>query len=158
MTIIDLIKDPEPLEPETVREFFPELSSNDIAKIIATKVALQTNAPFEDMDVFENLVYVLNDIEPDVMKTEGCTPQMIWNAILNIKKIREDFEFAREVLLYIKHIFNDNGYYFYPEGVGLDGANRHLEEIKNKAASSEPLQENFIDIQVAKYKEITGNH
>jgi hypothetical protein len=98
----------------------------------------------------------LNDIEPDVMKTEGCTPQMIWNAILNVKKIRNEFEFAREVLLYIKHIFNSEGYYFYPEGIGLEFANKHLEKIKARMDNPDPLQENFIDIQVAKYKELTG--
>lgn len=155
MEIIELITSPEPLEPETIRTLFPELSSDDIEKIMATKVAFQTNTPFEDMDVFENLVYVLNDLKPDVTKTEGCTPKMLWNAISKIKKIRKDFEFSHEVLMYIHHIFNSNGYYFYPEGIGID--NEYMDDIKDRLQNNDPLKENFIDIQVAKYKEIIGS-
>lgn len=155
MEILDLITSPEPLEPETIRELFPELSSDDIEKILATKVAFQTNAPFEDMDIFENLVYVLNGVKPDVTKMEGCTPKMVWDAIFEIKKIRKEFEFAHEVLMYIKYIFTSNGYYFYPENIGLE--NKHMELIKNRLKEKTPLEENFIDIQATKYKEIIGN-
>jgi len=154
MEIITLITSKEPLEPETLIQLFPDLSENDRVKILATKVALQTNAPYEDMDVFENLVYILNGLNPDINKTELATPQMIWNAIEDLKKIKKDLKFSYEVLMYIKYIFNDNGYYFYPEKIGLD--NPILSKIKEIAKSEKQLKENYLDIQTYRYKKLKG--
>lgn len=155
MEIIELITSPETLEPETIRYFYPELSSNDYARILATKVALQTNIPYENIDVFENLMYVLNNIDYDVLKMEGCTPEIIWNGVEALRKIRKDFELSYDVQMYIKYIYNSNGYFFYPENIGID--NPFLAQIKERADEDDYLNENFLDIQTYKYKKITGN-
>ena len=39
------------------------------------------------MDVFENVVLVLNGISPDIGKREGSTPELVWKAIDKIKQI-----------------------------------------------------------------------
>ena len=147
--LLNLVTSQDPLEPETLKQFFPELSSMDINKILATKVLLTTNAILEDMDVFENFVYTINNIHPDITKTEGATPELIWKTIDYIKKVRKNAEFSFEVLMYIKYIFNDNGYYFYPPGIGLDDS--LLNKIKENLKKKHKLTENFLDIQTYKY-------
>lgn len=150
MELSQLIFNVDPLEPETVRHLFPELSSFDIVKILTTKVILQTNAAFEDMDIFENCVWVLNDITPDVYKMEGCSPLMIWKAIDNIRKIRKEFELSYEVLMYIKYIFNLHNLYFYPQDIGLDNALTTviISNLDNKDADE------FLSSQIVQYKKL----
>jgi len=152
MKILDLITIKEELEPETISMLFPEISTLDRANIMVMKLLLQSNIIFEDMDVFENAVDVLNNIHPDIDHMTGSTPLNIWKAILKIKKIRKNFEFSYEVLMYIKYIFNDNGYYFYPDNIGID--NKLLIDIKKLILSKEQLKEDFLGIQAYKYMKI----
>lgn len=106
------------------------------------------------MDVFENAVEVLNDITPNVETTEGCLPEHIWNTIKFIKTLYPDIEFSDEILAYIKYIFNDNGYYFYPENIGID--NPILDDVKTLAIHGPfPLSETYHGIQAMKYLKLT---
>lgn len=153
MTIVDLVKNPEPLEPETLTHFFPGLSPLEREKIFVTRLILHTNQIFEDMDVFENAVQVLNDISPDTEKTEGVLPEWIWFALPIIKKLRGKKEYSHEVQMYIRFIYNDNGIYFYPVESGIE--NKILEDVILKAEKGPfPLKENFLGIQAFKYLKI----
>jgi len=149
----DLLKE-DFIEPETLKQLFPGMSDIEIEKIQVLSVLKSTRAAYEDADVFENAVMVLNGISPDVNKTEGCLPEHIWKVIKIIKQIYPELELSDEVQAYIKFIFEDNGFYFYPEGIGID--NPILEDVKTLAIHGPfPLAETFHGIQAAKYLKLT---
>ncbi len=114
---------------------------------------MSTRAAYEDMDIFENAILVLNNVSPNIKETEGSKPEFIWRALDIIYKIHPKIELAHEVLMYIKYIFNDNGYYFYHPM--LDIENPYLEKVKALANDGPfPLQEDFWGIQALKYLKI----
>jgi len=143
------------IEPETLKQLFPGMSDIEREKIQVLAVLKNTRAAYEDMDVFENACMVLNGISPDVNKTEGCLPEHIWNTIKIIKSMYPDIELSDEVKEYIKFIFNDNGYYFYPEGIGME--NPILEDVKTLALHGPfPLSaETFYAVQALRYLKLT---
>lgn len=142
------------IEPETIKHLFPGMSDIEREKLQVISVLKNTRAAYEDMDVFENACLVLNGISPDVNKTEGVLPEYIWKTIKIIKKMYPDIELSDEVKTYIKYIFTDNGYYFFPEGIGID--NPILEDVKTLAIHGPfPLAETFFGIQAAKYLKLT---
>lgn len=144
------------VEPETIRQLFPGMTDLEVEKLMVISVLRTTRAAYEDMDVFENVCYVLNDVSPDPMKTEGCPPEFIWKAIETIKKIYPTVEFSEEILQYIKFAFIDNGYKFFPEDIGLP--NLELEDIKTLAMHGPfPLEETPTGIQAIKYLKLTTN-
>lgn len=148
----DLLKE-DYIEPETLRQLFPGMTNLEREKILVLSVLKNTRAAYEDMDVFENVCEVLNGIIPNVDSTEGCLPEHIWKTIQVIKSMYPDIEFSDEVKAYIKFIFNDNGYYFYPESIGID--NTIIEDIKTLSIHGPfPLEENFFGIQAVKYLKI----
>ena len=144
------------LEPGTLTHFFPNADTLDRQLAYVQKVLMDTRAIQEDMDVFENAVLVINGINPDVTKMEGCKPEHIWKAVGFIKDTKEEVEFSHEGLMYIKAICTSYGYYFYPPGIGLDEENELLPSILKLAESGPfPLEENYVGIQTAKYLKIT---
>lgn len=150
MTILDLINNEESIEPTTIRYFFPNLSDKEIEKIMVFRVIKHTDTVFDDMDVFENAVNVLNNITPDISKTEGTLPEFIWKALNIMFALREDMELSSEVKTYIKFIFNDNGLLFYPPLSKI--SNNLLNDVKQIASKGPfPLKEDKLGIQAAKY-------
>jgi len=142
------------IEPETLKQLFPGMSDIEREKIQVLAVLKNTRAAYEDMDVFENACMVLNGISPDVNKTEGCLPEHIWKTIKIIKSMYPDIDLSDEVKEYIKFIFNDNGYYFYPEGIEMD--NPILEDVKTLALHGPfPLAETFYGVQASRYLKLT---
>lgn len=138
------------IEPETIKQLFPGMSDIEREKLQVLMVLKTTRAAYEDMDVFENACMVLNGISPDVNKTEGCLPEHIWKTIKIIRSMYPEIELSDEVKEYIKFIFNDNGYYFYPENIGLE--NPILDDVKTLAEHGPfPLAETFHGIQATKY-------
>jgi len=153
MTIADLINFDENLEPETIRRFFPLLESLDVQQIQALRVLKYTRAAYEDMNVFENVVSVLNGISPTVDIMEGSTPEFIWRSLNIIFKLHPNLELAWEIEYYIKYIFNDNGIYFYHPKLQLD--NPILDSVKERAEHGPfPLEEDYIGIQAYHYLRI----
>jgi hypothetical protein len=151
----DLFKE-DFIEPETITQLFPGMSELEKEKLQVMSVLKTTRAAYEDMNVFENVCLVLNDISPDVDKVEGCLPEHIWTVTKFIKILYPDIQLSDEVKAYIKFIFNDAGYYFYPTGIGI--ANPLLEDIKTLAMHGPfPLSETLHGIQAAKYLHITNN-
>ena len=153
MTAIELINSNEPLEPETLQQLFPELSRLDREKIQVFKLIKSSEIIFEDFDVFENAVQILNGIEPDVQKTEGCKPEWIWKALDMIYKITNK-KLSNEVKQYIKWNFKEEGFLFYPPLAELE--NPLYKEIVEKAeAGPFPLTDDSkINIQAIKYLKI----
>tara|TARA_B100000131_G_C18107077_1_gene608280 strand:- start:1454 stop:1939 length:486 start_codon:yes stop_codon:yes gene_type:complete len=143
------------LEPETVAQFFPMLDSLQRQKLYVMKVLKESRAAYEDMDVFENVVLVLNDISPDVTKMEGCKPHHIWKAVEMIKEINSDIELSHEILMYIKMICKENGLEFYPENIGLKQNKQLYKSIVTRSKEGPfPLGEDFLGIQAARLLKI----
>jgi hypothetical protein len=141
------------LEPETIRQFYPFMTDLDAEQIQVIKVLRDTRAAYEDMDVFENAVSVLNGISPNVLEMEGSEPEYIWRALDIIFRLHPDIELAWEVLMYIKYIFNDNGCYFYHPKLPIE--NIFYDEIVKRAIYGPfPIEEDFIGIQAVKYLKI----
>ena len=160
MNLQDIINDPEPTAPEVIQTLLPLLDEIDIEKAQVMHVLKNTRAAYEDMNVFENAVLVINGISPDVEKVEGCEPKYIWKAISVIRSLHPKLEFAHEVLMYIRFIFQEHGYSFFPPKTGLDEYQHNMfEEIQDRAASyaseekglPELEDNNEFDIQVTKY-------
>ncbi len=153
MNLIDLVDSKEILEPETLEILFPELSKIEKEKIQIFKLIKDTNIIFEDFDVFENAVQVLNGIEPDIQKTEGCKPEWIWKALDIIYRISNK-KLSHEVKEYIKWNFKEAGYLFYPPSAGIN--NPIFKEVADKATNGPfPLDDsNRINIQAIKYLKI----
>ena len=107
----------EILDPETVTHIFPDLDSLERQKLYVQKALELSRGIHEDMDVFENTIYVLNDLNPTIDVMEGSLPEHIWKAVLIITSIRPDLEFSHEVKMYIKMMFSSNGYLFFPENI-----------------------------------------
>lgn len=153
MLPVDLLKETH-IEPETLTQLFPGMSDLEKETLLVLSVLKSTRAAYEDMDVFENACLVLNGITPDVDKTEGCLPEYIWKTIDIIHRMYPDIEFSDDVKSYIKFIFEDNGYYFYPEGIGI--INPLLKDIKTLAEFGPfPLAETLYGIQATKYLKLT---
>ena len=143
------------IEPETITQLFPGMNTIEKEKLQVLMILKTTRAAYEDMDVFENVCLVLNNISPDTDKTEGTLPEHIWKVVKYIKRLYPDIEFSDSVKFYIKFIFNDNGLYFYPEGIGIE--NPLLEDIKTLANEGPfPLEvETLYGIQAMKYLKLT---
>lgn len=144
------------IEPETLKQFDEQISSLEIQKELAKKVIKNTEAPFVDFYVFDKIVHVLNDIEPSEESLDGATPEMVWKALEEIKKIREEFTLSYEVKTYIKFIFKEEGFLFYPPEVDIP--NPYFEEIKNRAKHVPIVIDdddpNPTDLQAIKYLKI----
>jgi len=153
MKLTEILKTEDILEPETLQMLFPNLDDMDRQKALALKVIYNNRSAFEDMDVFENVVLVLNGIDPNVTIMEGSTPEFIWKALDIMKKIHPKVKFSYEVQEYIKVIFVDSDCSFFPPKSGLE--NPILEQVKQRARSGPfPLKEDDIGIQALRYLKI----
>tara|TARA_Y100000592_G_scaffold27891_1_gene44385 strand:+ start:4847 stop:5323 length:477 start_codon:yes stop_codon:yes gene_type:complete len=153
MELSILLRKEEVVEPETLDMLYPDLSDMDKQTALALKVIYNNRSAFEDMDVFENIVLVLNGIDPNVYVMEGSTPEFIWKAVTIMKKIHPKVEFSNEIQEYIKAIFVDDGCRFFPPKSGIE--NPLIGQVKERAKSGPfPLKEDDIGIQALKYLKI----
>jgi hypothetical protein len=133
----------ELVEPETIRQLFPNISEEEFNKLEAIITIKTSNYPFENMYAFENTVRALNDIIPRIDMMEGAEPSWIWYTCNIMQKLRPNMELEKEIIEYIIKIFTDNGIYFL-----------HPYIIEN---NKENLDTRWADIyKAAKYKADTG--
>lgn len=154
-TIAQLIEQEEELEPETLRDLFPNLNSKERQKLLALRLLRHTRAPYEDFYVFENVCHIVNDIEPSITHSEGCSPEQIWYLVKVIRRLFDGSipDLADEIKEYIKFAHIDNGLQFYPPNIGMD--NPKLQDVKDKAEKGPfPLTEEPLDIQATYYLKI----
>ena len=147
--------DEEVVEPGTLTHLFPEATSLERQLVYVKKIIKDTRAIHEDMDVFENAVLIINGIEPDVFKMEGCEVKHIWKAIEFIKSMQPEVSFSHEVLMYIKAISCAEGIYFYPPAIGLDENTDLLTAVQKRAIQGPfPLVDDYVGIQASKFLKI----
>ena len=148
------LENKEVLEPETLRGMDPKMTDKERQLLQVKHLLLHSQAPYLDMDVFENVVLVLNGISTDIGKREGSTPELVWKAIDKIRQIYPEFKLSHEVKMYIKYIFNDHGYMFYPPNIGIE-PNKDYEQVKSLAEKGPfPLNDDYLGIQAMRYLKI----
>lgn len=152
MNLVSIINSKERIEPDTIRKL-TNLTDHEIEKAMVLWTVKHSRAVYEDMNVFENAVLVLNGITPDVDKIEGLTPAYIWNALDIMEKYAKDRKFSHEIKMYIKYIFNDAGCWFYPRYSDID--NNSLDAVQSLAERGPfPLKEDHDGIQAYRYLKI----
>jgi len=155
--IEETLQNEEYIEPETVRHFRGEdTPSLQVLKDMTYNLVVKTRAPYVDFYVFENVVHVLNDIEPDVENLQGTTPEQIWYALIEMEKmLGKELELSHEVMSYIKFIHRDHGCLFLPS-VGFDKINNPLlEKVQQRATKGSLIEDaSPLDNQAIKYARI----
>ena len=145
------------IEPETVRKFRGEdTPSLTVLRDMALKLIEETDAPFQDFYVFENVIHVLNDIEPNVDEVEGVLPEHIWYGLMRIKEIvGEDFGLSHEVIEYIKYIHKEAGLIFLPPFFE-NGRNENLKKVQERLKKGTLIEsdEDIIENQAIKLSRI----
>lgn len=148
--LLQFLQENEVLEPETLRQLYPDLSEEEFNQAMAVKVLKHTRHYWEDFTSFEDITLALNGDIPDFEVIQGCTPEQIWYAINLADQFRPGMEYSKEVQLYVKFMFNDAGYFIYPPQLGLD--NPYYAAAKNLAENGPfPLGETTEEIQAGKY-------
>ena len=109
-----------------------------------------------DFYVFENIVYLLNNMEPNIKEVEGVSPEMVWLALEKIKKLRPDFELSHEVKMYIRFSFKNEGLIFLPPLAQMENPN--LKEVQKRVdgikKGKDPNLDDIMDIQALKFLRI----
>jgi hypothetical protein len=153
MLVEDLLKITEPLEPETLDFVEPALTPLKREQILAMTAIRRNDMVLEDMDIFKNVVFLLNDMSADIFMSNVPEPEWIWKALIMLNKLKPKFKLSWEVKVYIKYIFDDEGYNFYPPLSGLDNPN--FAATKALAVHGPfPLDETRRGIQAVRYLKI----
>ena len=100
MNFTSIINSKELIEPETIRAL-TNLEDLEIEKAMVLWTIKNSRAVYEDMDVFENAVLVLNGITPNVAIMEGLLPTFIWYALDIMSRYAKDREFRVAVCVEI---------------------------------------------------------
>jgi hypothetical protein len=119
--IVELIKSTDDiLEPETVRQFHPEYTEEEVNQVLAFTALRKTRGFWEDLNVFENIVLALNGVISNPTVMQGARPEQIWYALGVAHEMYPDREYSVEVLKYIEFMFNDYGVFIYPDYLPID--------------------------------------
>lgn len=106
-------------EPETlwwaIRKDFGPLGDIARNKIMALKVAVQTDTTWQDWDTFEDSGLAWNDIIPVFGSIQLLSPAQAAFAVRVLRGIRPDEPFAHEVSAYLAAILDDHGFIYAPE-------------------------------------------
>lgn len=95
-------------------------------KISALRVAVTTDTPWLDWDVFEDCGLSWNDIVPIIGTFQPMTPMQTAFTVTVLRGIRPDDEFDHEVKAYIAAILDEAGFVFAPNEY-FDGAQELLD-------------------------------
>lgn len=155
--IEDILQNEDYIEPETVRYFRGEdTPSLQVLKDMTYNLVTKTQAPYVDFYVFEDIVHVLNDMQPDVENMQGSTPEQIWYALLEMKKmLGKDPELSHEVKTYIKFIYKDSGCLFLPSIGFSETENPLLGKVQERVEAGSVIEDSSpLDNQAIKYLRI----
>lgn len=155
--IQEIYRELEYIEPETVRHFRGEATpSLTVLRDMVYKLIEETDAPFQDFYVFENVIHVLNDIEPNVDQIEGVLPEHIWYGLMKMKEIvGDDFGLSHEIIEYIKFIHKEAGLIFLPPFFKND-RNQNLKKVQERLKKGTLIEsdEDVIENQAIKLARI----
>jgi|WetSurSiteA1Bulk_404760.scaffolds.fasta_scaffold37890_2 hypothetical protein len=138
------------LEPETIRQFEPDMSEEDVNQVLALATLHKSRVFWENYNSFEDIVQALNGMVPNPTVLQGTTPEQIWYALEIAHELLPEREFAPEVLKYIEFMFNENGVFIYPSYLPID--NPYFSRAVYLAENGPfPLGETTEEIQAAQY-------
>jgi hypothetical protein len=146
-----ITSDDDILEPETLRQFHPELSEAEVNQVLAFTALRKTRGFWENMNIFEDIVQALNGIIPNPKVLQGARPEQIWYALDIAHNMYPEREYSIEVLKYIEFIFNEIGVYIFPGYLPID--NPYFSKVVSLANNGPfPLGEDTVEeIQAAKF-------
>lgn len=84
-------------------------------KIMALRVAVTSDMPWLDWDIFEDSGLAWNDIIPMIGAFQPMSPAQTAFAVSIFRAIRDDEAFDAEVIAYIGSILEDHGWVYAPE-------------------------------------------
>lgn len=148
--ILSIIKSDEILEPETVRQVYPDITEAEFNKIMAIAALYKSRHFWENFYSFEDIVLGLNGVIPDFSQLQGATPEQIWYAIDLADKMIPGREYATEVKLYVKSMFNEVGVYIYPQSLEIENP-FYVKAVELANNGPFPLGESVEEIQATKY-------
>ena len=106
-------------EPDTLwwalRRDFGPVGNVNRNKIGALRVAVTTDVPWLDWDVFEDSGLAWNDIVPVIGTMQPMTPMQVALTVQVLRAIRPDEEFGHEVKAYIAAVLDEHGFVYAPE-------------------------------------------
>lgn len=106
-------------EPETlwwsIRRDFGSVGEITANKIQALRLAVSTDIPWLDWDVFENCGLAWNDIVPIFGAWQPMTPMQVAFTVHVLRGVRAEEEFADEVNAYIAAVLEEHGWVYAPE-------------------------------------------
>ena len=145
-------------DPEVIRYEYPDLTEGQFQFLQAITTLKNSNEPFNDFYIFENVITALNYKIPNFRILEPPTAEELWHGIKMIRKIVPNIPFSFEVNIYVKKILNDNGIYFYPKEIESD--TKILNKIIEKSTMGPfPLKDNnILDIQASHYLVLEAYH
>jgi len=134
LEIDELLKGEGAVEPESIRMLSGDsLTDKEVLKLLTKSVIRNSDAPFIDFYVFEDVVHALNDLDVDTSGIEGAEPEHIWYALQEIKKIRPDYKIGYEVAQYITYFFREAGLIFLPPEFSDPEDNPNLSLVMQKS-------------------------
>lgn len=144
------------LEPDTVRQKL-SLSDLDFDKYMAMYVVENTNAPFEDFQVFSAITFALNGVKPNFEVIQIPEVPWMWHAVSEMERLRPGMELSYEVQTFIKIASDEGGYYVYPPQCADIYPSIYQKSAESAAVDGPfPLEETVIGIQASKLLEIAS--
>jgi len=146
--------DDDVLEPETLRQLYPDMSEREFNHTMALKTLRSTRAFWENFYVFEDIVLALNGLVPNFTIMEGCLPEQIWYALDIAHRMFPEREYATEILKYVQYFLNESGVFIYPPYLPIPNP-YYSAAVHRSEVGPFPLTDNSVEeIQAAKYLNI----
>lgn len=98
-----------------IRRYFGPVGDITKNKIEALRVAVKTDLPWQDWDVFEDCGLAWNGIIPIFGAFQPMTPSQTAFAVSILRMVRPDEEFSAEVSAYMAAVLDDAGFVLAPE-------------------------------------------
>ena len=117
-------------EPETIEKDLKKLhiSPANWEKVMALRVVAATNRPWQEFEVFENVVLAFNDIPVDFGTMQVPSPQEIAYSITVLNKIKPNIEFSDEIKKWIAaNCFANYGLVYLDPPLGI--AQNYLDKL-----------------------------
>lgn len=137
------------LDNETILLINEKLNESQLERIFALKALKENPLILDNVFTFEKLVYVLNDIKPNVDFFEPPTILHIAKAIKFLLEEYPDHKWHFEINQYIAHIAHEEGWVILPtvlsfvqealtelqknKEIELDAEQLKIQELKHKA-------------------------
>lgn len=146
-------------EPETLWQVthgrFGEVKDTAKSAIQAARTVMVNDLYFEDLNAFEDITLGLNNLIPNFMVIEVCSPAEILYGYRIVHQLRPMRDFTDEVKGYIQACFKEAGQVVYPDLLASLNPQKHPQDaaIRARARTIDPASmdvTDLVDVQAAK--------